>query len=164
MVGSQIGNSTLGHFFGHNLCFKSPNGSCKPISNIYVPKAFQWHKESLNLMSLTRAIALWKFGSPLGLQLPKWELTWECGGSFPHIFLHSWEHEMWLPSSLLARTFANLYLGRKPKARVATISLPLYVLHMTTMTSSWPFTHQNINPYHFILEKINKIKVHFFYN
>ncbi len=28
---------------------------------------------------LTPTIALWKFGSSLGLQLPKWEFTWECG-------------------------------------------------------------------------------------
>jgi hypothetical protein len=30
----------------------------------------------------------------LGLQLSKWELTWECAGSFPHTLLHSREHEM----------------------------------------------------------------------
>jgi hypothetical protein len=34
------------------------------------------------------------FESPPGLQLPKWELTWECGGSFPHTLPHSQEHEM----------------------------------------------------------------------
>jgi hypothetical protein len=45
---------------------------------------------------LTPTITLWRFGSPLGLQLPKWELTWECGGSFPHTLLHFREHEMWL--------------------------------------------------------------------
>jgi len=31
MVDSQIGNFTLEPFFGHNLCFKCPNGSCEPI-------------------------------------------------------------------------------------------------------------------------------------
>ncbi len=46
---------------------------------------------------LTPKIALWGFKSPLGLQLPKWEFPWECEGSFPHTFLHSREHEMWLP-------------------------------------------------------------------
>ncbi len=30
------------------------------------------------------------------LQLPKWELTWECEGSFLHTLLHFREHEMWL--------------------------------------------------------------------
>jgi hypothetical protein len=30
--------------FGHNLCFKCPNGSCEPILDIYVPRDFQWYK------------------------------------------------------------------------------------------------------------------------
>jgi len=34
--------------FGHNLCFKCPNGSCEPILDIYVLKAYQWYKEFLN--------------------------------------------------------------------------------------------------------------------
>jgi hypothetical protein len=34
--------------FGHNLCFRCPNGSCKPILDIYVLIAFQWYKELLN--------------------------------------------------------------------------------------------------------------------
>jgi hypothetical protein len=53
---------------------------------------------------------------------PKWELTWECGGSFPHTLLHSREHEMPLSSSLLAYTFASPCLGREPKVRVVTFS------------------------------------------
>jgi hypothetical protein len=44
MVESQIGNLTPGPSFGHNLCFKHSNGSCKPISDIYVPRYFQWYK------------------------------------------------------------------------------------------------------------------------
>jgi hypothetical protein len=34
MVGSQIGSLTPDPFFGHNLCFMYPNGSCKPILDI----------------------------------------------------------------------------------------------------------------------------------
>jgi hypothetical protein len=34
MVGSQFGNLTPSPSFDHNLCFKCPNGSCEPISNI----------------------------------------------------------------------------------------------------------------------------------
>jgi hypothetical protein len=66
---------------------------------------------------LTPAIALW---SPSWLQLPKWELTWECGGSFPHTLPHSGEHEMWLLASVLAQNFVSPSLGREPKARVVT--------------------------------------------
>jgi len=50
MVGSQIHNLTPSPFFGHNFCFKYPNGSCKLILDIYIVKAFQWYKELANLM------------------------------------------------------------------------------------------------------------------
>ncbi len=46
-------------------------------------------------------ISFSRFKNPLGLQFPKWKLTWECGGSFLHTFLHSREHEMWLPNFTL---------------------------------------------------------------
>jgi len=42
-------------------------------------------------------------------------------GSFPHTLLHSREHEMWLASAFLARTFASPCFDHKPKARVITI-------------------------------------------
>jgi len=44
MVGSQIANLILNLFFGHNLCFRCPNGWCKPILDIYVSISFQWYK------------------------------------------------------------------------------------------------------------------------
>jgi hypothetical protein len=86
---------------------------------------------------LTPAIALWRFGNPLGFELPKWELIWECEGSFPHILLHSQEHEMWLPGSLLARTLVNPCLGREPKARIATNALD-QKFHLTNNYSIKP--------------------------
>jgi len=48
MVGSQIANLTPNLFFGHNLCFRCPNGSCKPSLNIYISIVFQWYKELFN--------------------------------------------------------------------------------------------------------------------
>ncbi len=44
VVRSQIANLTFGFSFGHNMCFKCPHGTCKPILDIYVPKYFQWYK------------------------------------------------------------------------------------------------------------------------
>jgi hypothetical protein len=44
VVRNQIVNLTPNLSFGHNLCFKCPNGSSKPISNIYFPTSFQWYK------------------------------------------------------------------------------------------------------------------------
>jgi hypothetical protein len=51
VVGSQTVNLTSGLSFGHNLCFKCPNGSCEPILDIYVSISFQWYKEVLNPLS-----------------------------------------------------------------------------------------------------------------
>jgi hypothetical protein len=47
VVGSQIGNLTLGPFFDHNLCFRCPNGWCEPILDIYVSIFFQWYEKIL---------------------------------------------------------------------------------------------------------------------
>jgi hypothetical protein len=48
VVGSQIVNLTPSPSFGYNLCLKCPNGSCKPILDIYIPRAFQWYKKLFN--------------------------------------------------------------------------------------------------------------------
>jgi hypothetical protein len=45
---SQIANLTPNFSFGPNLCFRCPNGLCKPILDIYVLKAFQWYKKLFN--------------------------------------------------------------------------------------------------------------------
>ncbi len=92
----QVDNLAIGPSFGHNLCFKCPNGSCEPILDIYILRTSNGIRNSSIQWVLTPTITLWKFRSPLGLQLPKWELTWECVGSFPPTFLNFQEHEMWL--------------------------------------------------------------------
>jgi len=64
VVMSQIGNLTLGPSFGHNLCFNSPNGSCEPILDIYILRAFQWYKEPFNPMGFDPcncSLKIWKF-------------------------------------------------------------------------------------------------------
>jgi hypothetical protein len=63
MVRSQTTNLTFGTSFDHNLRFKCPNELCKPISNIYVPKYFQWYKEHFNPMSFdpcNRSLKIWE--------------------------------------------------------------------------------------------------------
>ncbi len=62
MVGNQIGTLTLSPYFGHNLWFKCSNGSCEPILDIYVSKAFQRYKEIFNPMSfglLNTSLNIW---------------------------------------------------------------------------------------------------------
>jgi hypothetical protein len=108
LIESQIGNLTPDPSFGHNLCFKCPNEQCEPILNIYVLKYFQWYKKRHKTLSFGPWNCSLKFGSSQGLHLPKWELPWECEGSFAHTFLHSREYVMWLPGFLLAHTLATL--------------------------------------------------------
>jgi hypothetical protein len=107
VVENQIGTLTFTPSFGHNLCMKYSNGSCNPILNIYVSGSFQWYKKFFNPMSFDPCNRLWRFRSSSGLQLPKWEFTWDYGGSFFHILLHSQEHEMWLPSCTFGLHFCK---------------------------------------------------------
>jgi hypothetical protein len=71
MVGSQIANLTPDLSFDHNLCFRCPNRSCEPISDIYVPRAFQWHVERLNPMNFDPYNHSLKIWEPIGTPTPK---------------------------------------------------------------------------------------------
>jgi hypothetical protein len=120
MVGSQTVNLTFGLSFGHNLCFKCPNESHEPILNIYVSIDFQWYKELFNPLSFDAYNCPLKFGSPLGLQLPKWEHLGSVKVHSVTLFCTpgSMRCDSW--ASLLAHTIVSPRLGREPKARVAT--------------------------------------------
>jgi hypothetical protein len=86
VVRSQIANLTPGFSFGHNLCFKCPNGSCEPISDIYV----SIHSNDIRNYSvhwvLTPAIALWRFESSPRLQIPKVKAPLRVWGFIPSHF------------------------------------------------------------------------------
>jgi hypothetical protein len=123
VVRSQIGNLTSGPSFGHNLCFKCPNGSCKPILDIYVPKGFQCYKEIFDSMGFdpcNRSLKIWEsIGSPtpkVGIHLGVW-------GFIPS-FSHT-PRNMKCDSrtSHLVRTFVSLCLGCEPKTRVVTYTV-----------------------------------------
>jgi hypothetical protein len=80
MVGSQIGNLTPSLCFGHNLCFKCPNGSFEPILDIKFQNIFNDIMNSLIQWVLSLAIA--KMGIHLGVwgfipsQFPKLSGAW----------------------------------------------------------------------------------------
>jgi len=64
VVGSQIATLTPDSSFGHNLCFRCPNGSCEPILDIYVSIIFQWYKELLEPLGFdpcNRSLNIWEF-------------------------------------------------------------------------------------------------------
>jgi hypothetical protein len=97
VVGSQTANLTLGHSFGHNLCYRCPNGQCKPILGIYASRAFWWYKERLKERSLTPEIAFWRFESPFRTPTPNMGVHLGVWGFIPSHSLHSREHVKWLP-------------------------------------------------------------------
>jgi hypothetical protein len=117
VVKNQIHNLTTNFSFSHNLFLNYPNGSCELILNIYVPRTFPCYKELFNPMSFdpcNRSFKIWSVhlnsnsqsGSSLG----------NVKGSFPHTFLHSRKHEMWLPGFTLGpHTFASPYLCHDPR-------------------------------------------------
>ncbi len=71
MTGSQIANLTPGPSFGHNLCLKCLNGSCKPILDIYVLRAFQLYNEILNPMGFDPCNLFLKIWESIGTLTPK---------------------------------------------------------------------------------------------
>jgi hypothetical protein len=71
VIGNQIGNLTFNPSFDHNLCFKYPNGSCKPILDIYILRSFQWYKELFNIMSFDPYNCPLKTWESIGTPTPK---------------------------------------------------------------------------------------------
>jgi hypothetical protein len=70
-IDNQIDNLTSGPSFDHKLCFKYPNGSCKPILNICASRAFQWYKELFNPMNFDSCNCFLKIWESIGTPTPK---------------------------------------------------------------------------------------------
>jgi hypothetical protein len=88
LVESQIANLTPGLSFDHNLCFRCPNGSCEPISDIYVPRVFQWYKERFNPMNFGPFICSLKIWESIRTLTPKVGVPLGVWGFIPS---HSFE-------------------------------------------------------------------------
>jgi len=101
MLGSQIANLTLDPSFGHNLCLKCPNGSCEPIWDIYVLRAFQWYKELFNPTGFdpcNPSLKIWKsimtLTPKVGAHLGVWRFIPSHSPTFPG----AWDVTPKLPS------------------------------------------------------------------
>jgi hypothetical protein len=121
VVESQIANLTPDPSFGHNLCFRCPNGSCEPISNMYVPRSFQCYKERLNPMSFN------PYHCSLNIRESISNLNSQNGSSFGSVRVHPLtlfctHGSMRCDSqaSFLAHNLASFCLGHEPKVRVVT--------------------------------------------
>jgi len=118
VVGSQIANLTPDLSFGHNLCFRCPNGSCKPILEIYVPRSFQWYKELFNPLSFDPYNCSMKIQEFTGTPTPKVETPLEVHSLTLSYTLGSMRCDSW--ASLLAHNLVSLCFGLEPKAKVVT--------------------------------------------
>jgi hypothetical protein len=105
MVESQTANLTPDFSFGHNLYFRFPDGSCKPILNIYVPRAFQWYKERLNPLRFDPCDRPLKIWESTETPTPKVE---PLRGVRVHSFTPSDTFESMLCDSRLQSWFATL--------------------------------------------------------
>ncbi len=100
MVGSQIGNLIIGPFFGHNLCFKYPNGSCEPNLDISVSKSFQWYNELFNPMSIDPCNCRLKIQKSIRTPTPKVGIhlgVWRFIPSYSLTLLGAWNVTPRLP-------------------------------------------------------------------
>ncbi len=87
VVGSQIVNLTLSLSFGHNLCFRCPNGSCEPILDIYVLIVFQWYKELFNPLGFNPWNCSLNIRGSTETPTPKVGIPLGVWGSIPSHFL-----------------------------------------------------------------------------
>ncbi len=133
MVDYQIVSLTPGLSFGHNLCFKCPNGRCEPILNIYTSITFQGYKQLFKLMGLAPAIMVGRFESPFGTPTPTMGVHLGVWGFIPSHFLHSRERVMWLPGLFLGSQPCNPFFGHEPKAKVAIGTLDIGSFNVVEM-------------------------------
>ncbi len=99
VVGSQIVNLTPDLSFGHNLCFRCPNGRCEPILDIYVPRAFHWYTELFKPLNFDPCNHPLKIQESTGTWTPKVEFPWgvKVHSLIPSHTLGSVLCNSWLP-------------------------------------------------------------------
>jgi hypothetical protein len=122
MIGGQIVNLNPGLSFGHNLCFKRPNGQCEPILDIYISIDLKLYKEHFKMRSFdscNRALNIWE---------SFWDSNSQHGSSLGSVRVHSLtlfafsgacDATPGCPSWPI--TLQPPCLSHEPKARVATL-------------------------------------------
>jgi len=119
VVESQIDNLTPRPSFGHNLCFKYPNGSCELILDIYVSRAFQWYNFFFNSMGFDPYNCSLKIQESIETPTPKMRAhlgVWRFIPSHILTFLGAWNVIPWLHFWLA--TLQALALVTSPRLRL----------------------------------------------
>jgi hypothetical protein len=110
MIGNQIANLTPDLSFGHNLCFKCLNTSCKPILDTYI--SFQWYKKLFNLLGFNPCNRSPNIRESIRTPTPKVEVPLGVWRFIPSHFLS-------LPGFLsLPTTLQALILVTSPRLRL----------------------------------------------
>jgi hypothetical protein len=121
VVGSQIANLTFGFSFGHNLCFKCPNGSCEPILGMYALRDFQRYKKIFNPLSFDPYNCLLKIQESIGTPSPKEGVHLGVWRFIPsHFPTLPRTCGVTLGLALGPQPYKLLCLAREPKVRVTT--------------------------------------------
>jgi hypothetical protein len=125
VVGSQTANLTPDLSFGHNLCFRCPNGQCEAILDINDSIAFQWYKEKiLEVGSFDPCNCSLKFWESTRTPTLIWGVALGVWGPIPSHFLHSREYAVWLSvSSWPATLQPHFALIVSPKLRLRHMNL-----------------------------------------
>lgn len=117
VIGSQTTNLIPDHFLGHKpMNFRSPNGKCKPISNIDISQKIQWYKEG----PIGTRFVIYAFG-------PKIENS--CGGP---MFKGRIRVGMLVFISLHSPTIVGMCLNLGTLSHFTSFSMPL-TLVMSSM-------------------------------
>jgi len=101
------------------MFFRCPNGSCEPISDIYVPNSFQWYKELFNPMGSDLYNYSLKIQKSIKTPTPKMGVhlgMWRFIPSHSLTFLGAWDVTPGLPS--WPATLQALALVASPKLRL----------------------------------------------
>jgi len=144
VVESQIDNLTFGRFFCHNLCFKYSNGSCEPILDIYVVRAFQWYKKFFNPMGLDFYNRPLKIQKSIETSIPKvgahftvWRFIPSHSPTFPRTWNVTPELHSWLA------TLQALVLVTSPRLRLRQNDHAYWINKLPTLSINPP---TNANP------------------
>ncbi len=118
-------------------CVKCPNEQCKPILNIYVPRAFQWYKKRHKPLSFdpwNRHLKFWEStGTPspkVGVALGVWGFTPSHFPTLPGVC----DVTPWF--SLGPHPCNPFCLGHEPKVRVVTPE----IFEIETLATLGPIT------------------------
>ncbi len=122
----------------YNLCYMYSNGSCEPILDIYVLRAFQWYKYFFNPLNFDLSNYFLKNKKSIEIPTPKVRAHLGVCGFIPSHYptlLRVW---MWLPSCILS-LHLSMPLALLVSLRLGSWQKKNYSIKYQPTPTSWPF-------------------------